>query len=119
MRSGDTLAKITAACQVRGGYQAIFALNRGPRRVPAALMPDITPPLPPPTVHGPRLPVGGRAATPHLGASAAVVDAVNGVLARAHRPQRGAPECGAVHTVLPHAIRSRGSAVPRSRCSAR
>ncbi len=29
VRSGDTLAKIAAACQVRGGYQAIFALNRG------------------------------------------------------------------------------------------
>ena len=55
----------------------------------------------------------------HLGASAAVVDAVNGVLARAHRRQRGVPECGAVHTVLPHAIRSGGSAVPCLRCSAR
>ncbi len=29
VRSGDTLAKIAAAHQVRGGYQAIFALNRG------------------------------------------------------------------------------------------
>ena len=29
VQSGDTLAKIAAACQVRGGYQAIFALNRG------------------------------------------------------------------------------------------
>ncbi len=29
VRSGDTLAKIAAAQQVRGGYQAIFALNRG------------------------------------------------------------------------------------------
>ena len=42
------------------------------------------------------------------------VSAVNGVLARAHRPQRGAPECGVVHTVLPHAIRGRGPAVPCS-----
>jgi len=29
VQSGDTLAKIAAAHQVRGGYQAIFALNRG------------------------------------------------------------------------------------------
>ncbi len=29
VRSGDTLAKIAAAHQVSGGYQAIFALNRG------------------------------------------------------------------------------------------
>jgi len=29
VRSGDTLAKIAAAHQIRGGYQAIFALNRG------------------------------------------------------------------------------------------
>ena len=55
----------------------------------------------------------------HLGAPAVIVDACNGVLARVHRPQRGAPECGAVHTVLPDAVRSGGSAVPRSRCSAR
>jgi len=29
VQSGDTLAKIAAAHQVRGGYQTIFALNRG------------------------------------------------------------------------------------------
>ena len=90
-----------------------------PRRAPAALTPDLTLPLPPPTVHGPRVASGWARSNDHLGAPAAVVDALNGVLARAHRPQRGVPECGTVHTVLPHAIRSGGSAVPRSRCSAR
>ncbi len=66
-----------------------------PRRVPVAAPPDITPALPPPDSARTRVAGGWARSNDHLGAPAAVVDALNGVLTRAHRPQRCVPECGA------------------------